>query len=73
MLEAMWAITKLGFILVTLPITGLFVLLGAGDWENALFFAMIFLGGVGTAATAGTTFIQTGDGKMNLFRWWNYK
>ena len=73
MFEAMWAILKLGFLIVTLPITGLFMLLGAGDWENALFFAMIFLGGVGSVAVTGTAFVQSGDGKINMFRWWNYK
>jgi hypothetical protein len=73
MFEAMWAILKLGLLIITLPLTGLFVLLGAGDWESALTFSLLLLGGLGTAAATGTAFIQSSDGKLDMFRWWNYK
>jgi len=74
MFEALIAIMKFALYIMFLPVIAVIHLLGMGEFTDAIMLTLFFLLCGGTAvAQSGTAFVQSGDGTMNMFRWWNYK
>ena len=73
MLDMFMVLVHFVMYILFLPVVVIVQLLGMGEYTDAIILSLVLLGGGAYGVSqSGTTYVQH-DGKMEMFRWWNYK